>query len=41
MLLPGLSDPEKVVRIASLRALVRVPLDPDTEQLLRPHRAGV
>jgi len=39
VLLPGLSDPEKVVRIASLRALVRVPLDPDTEQLLRPHRA--
>ena len=38
-LLAALSDPEKVVRIASLRALVRLPLGSDTAAKLRPLRA--
>ena len=38
-LLAALSDSEKAVRIAALRALVRLPLDSETESAVRPKRA--
>jgi hypothetical protein len=40
-LLASLDDPESIVRIAAIRALVRLPLDGDAQTALRPHRASV
>jgi hypothetical protein len=40
-LFAALNDPERVVSVAALRALVRLPLDTSIAQELRPYRAAV